>query len=145
MLHCAADSVQIQLLPQIILNRISLLAVDKKKIRRLKIGVFLLVAVINISVYSVWIPAHMEISPAFIKANRVWDRLEKALYAIIDLSLNLYFLYLVRTKLISAGLTKYKRLFWFNAAIVWVSIGLDVSNPSRQTLACAILTTPSRS
>lgn len=45
----------------------------------------------------------------YVRINNVWDRLEKAIFAVIDGCLNAYFMYLVRTRLISAGLEKYKR------------------------------------
>ena len=69
----------------------------------------------------------MQLSATLMRVNEVWDRVEKSLYAVIDLSLNLYFLYLVRTRLLSVGMKKYRVLFWGNAAIVWVSIAMDVS------------------
>jgi hypothetical protein len=44
----------------------------------------------------------------------------------VDLGLNLYFLHLVRSQLIQKGLTKYWRLFNFNACIVVLSIAMDL-------------------
>jgi hypothetical protein len=71
----------------------------------------------------------LEISDTWIRINNIWDRLEKVIYLLIDLVLNGYFLYLVRSKLITKGLTKYKRLFNFNAIIVLVSLSMDVCIP----------------
>jgi hypothetical protein len=69
----------------------------------------------------------MEVSQTFVHVNNIWDRIEKVIYLIIDGALNGLFLYLVRAKLISGGLTKYKPLFNFNAFIVCVSLSMDVS------------------
>jgi hypothetical protein len=74
------------------------------------------VSVINISTFCIWIPARLQINETYIRINDVWDRVEKSLLAIIDVGLNLYFIHLVRAKLISNGLTKYNRLFHFNLA-----------------------------
>jgi hypothetical protein len=121
---------QTQCLIQIIANRVGLIMVDKRKARNMKRTLFILVGLINISVYCIWIPARLEVSETFIHVNDVWDRLEKVLYLFIDGALNGYFLYLVRAKLISRGLTKYKPLFNFNAVIVCVSLSMDVSYPT---------------
>ena len=100
--------------------------VDKKKARLLKWVLFLLISAVNISVFCIWIPAHMGVSPTFVTLNLIWERIEKAFFLIVDLGLNLYFLYLVRYRLVANGLTKYMRLFQFNAAIVFVSTSMDV-------------------
>lgn len=118
-------TVQTQCLIQIIANRVSLVMTVREHARRLKLGLLIAVAFINISVYCVWIPARMEVSPTFVHVNEIWDRIEKVLYLIIDFGLNAYFLWLVRSKLIDRGLTKYMELFRFNAGIVVISIAMD--------------------
>lgn len=122
-------SIQIQALMQIIINRIQILMVVRENARKLKIGVFLLLLCINISVFCIWIPARLQISETWIHINNIWDRIEKVVFLIIDASLNLYFIYLVRSRLIANGLSKYNRLFNFNLAIISVSIAMDVSLP----------------
>ncbi|KAH8725584.1 hypothetical protein GQ44DRAFT_615329 [Phaeosphaeriaceae sp. PMI808] len=117
---------QTQLLPQIIANRVGLIMVNKKKVRLLKWSLFLLISAVNISVFCIWIPAHMGAGPTFVTFNMIWERFEKTFFLVIDLGLNLYFLYLVRYRLIANGLTKYMRLFRFNAAIVLVSTSMDI-------------------
>ncbi|KAH7111882.1 hypothetical protein B0J11DRAFT_191543 [Dendryphion nanum] len=117
---------QTQLLPQIIVNRVSLIMVNRKKVHLLKWGLFLLIGAVNISVYCIWIPAHMGTSPTFVTLNLIWERIEKTFFLVVDLGLNLYFLYLVRYRLIANGLTKYMRLFKFNAAMVFVSTSMDI-------------------
>ncbi|KAK8116902.1 uncharacterized protein PG998_005183 [Apiospora kogelbergensis] len=109
-------TVQMQCILQILVNRVSLLLLtgsDRRCASRLKWGVAAFVGVINIS-------------PEWIKANKIWDRTEKAFFAIADIALNLLFLYLVRTKLIGNGLQKYRRLFWTNSVAVFFSVSLDV-------------------
>jgi hypothetical protein len=122
-------SLQTQLIIQIIANRVSLVLHDQRKGTKLKWWLFVAVAVINISVFCIWIPARLEVSDTWIRINNIWDRLEKVIYLFIDLVLNGYFLYLVRSRLITKGLDKYKRLFNFNAVIVLVSLSMDVCNP----------------
>ncbi|KAL8382476.1 hypothetical protein RB595_006316 [Gaeumannomyces hyphopodioides] len=84
--------------------------------------------VICASVFVVWIPAHLQISPKFILINNVWDRIEKFLILVLDAGLNGYFLWLVKSTLIDYGLTKYKTLFRFNLLAVFVSVSLDAIN-----------------
>ncbi|KAF2181900.1 hypothetical protein K469DRAFT_740448 [Zopfia rhizophila CBS 207.26] len=117
---------QTQLLPQIIANRVGLIMVNKRKAQLLKWILFFLISSVNISVYCIWIPAQMESSSTFVTLNHIWERVEKSFFLIVDLGLNLYFLYLVRYRLIANGLTKYTRLFKFNAAIVFVSTSMDI-------------------
>ena len=100
---------------------------DQRKANRIKWGVAALVTSINISVYCIWIPARLQISEQYIYINDIWDRVEKVIYAICDGGLNAYFLYLVKTTLISNGMTKYKPLFTFNACAVVCSLSMDVS------------------
>ena len=118
-------TIQTQCLIQIIANRVALVMTNKRQSRLLKLSLVIAVGLINVSVYVVWIPARLEISPTWVKLNEIWDRIEKVLYLFIDLGLNCYFLYLVRSKLISRGLTKYTPLFRFNAGIVVISIAMD--------------------
>jgi len=112
---------------QIIVNRIALLHVSPTIVRRLKWGIFIILALINISVFCIWIPARLQISQTYIDINNIWDRIEKGIFAVIDLALNFYFVYLVRSSLISYGLTKYVVLYRFNLVMVVISISMDVS------------------
>ncbi|KAI9158046.1 hypothetical protein HJFPF1_06032 [Paramyrothecium foliicola] len=118
--------VQIQAIMQIIINRIQFLMVVRKNATRLKWGVFIILALINISVFIIWIPARLQISPRWIHINNVWDRIEKGIFLVIDLSLNIYFIYLVRSGLIANGLTKYIPLFRFNMAMIGLSMTMDI-------------------
>ncbi|KAJ0140571.1 putative acetylxylan esterase A [Fusarium oxysporum f. sp. albedinis] len=117
---------QIHCIMQIIVNRIALLHVSPTIVRRLKWGIFIILALINISVFCIWIPARLQISQTYIDINNIWDRIEKGLFAVIDLALNFYFVYLVRSSLISYGLTKYVVLYRFNLVMVVVSISMDI-------------------
>ncbi|KAH6996978.1 hypothetical protein EDB80DRAFT_138268 [Ilyonectria destructans] len=117
---------QIHCIMQIIINRIALLAVSPSTVRRLRWGIFFTLLIINISVGIVWIPARLQISPRWIHVNNIYDRLEKAVFAVIDVCLNLYFVHLVRSSLIEYGLTKYILLYRFNLAMVAVSLTMDI-------------------
>lgn len=124
-----------QLIAQILINRISLLMIDRRKVARFKWGTALALTVICISVFIVWIPAHLQISPMFILFNNVWDRIEKVLILIPDAGLNIYFLWLVKSTLIDYGLTKYTTLFRFNLVAVFVSVSLDVRRPEPSSIS----------
>ncbi|KAL2682822.1 hypothetical protein Neosp_007277 [[Neocosmospora] mangrovei] len=110
----------------IIVNRCSILLTDKRKAYRLKVGVAVLITAVNISVYNIWIPARLQISERYIWINEWWDRCEKVIYLLVDASLNLYFIHVVRVNLIVHGLTKYKRLTHFNMFIIGFSLSMDV-------------------
>lgn len=117
---------QIHCIMQIIVNRIALLHVSPTIVRRLKWGIFSILALINISVFCIWIPARLQISQTYIDINNVWDRIEKGIFAVIDLALNFYFVYLVRSSLIAYGLKKYVVLYRFNLIMVVISISMDI-------------------
>ncbi|KAK8048721.1 hypothetical protein PG994_010451 [Apiospora phragmitis] len=116
----------IQCIMGILVNRVSLLMYDRRRSRRLKWSVVALLGVINLSGFFIFIPSQLNINPTWVYADAIWDRLEKSIFAILDLSLNLYFIHLVRSNLISNGLVKYKLLYWVNLGMVFVSISLDV-------------------
>ncbi|KAK0641764.1 hypothetical protein B0T16DRAFT_220489 [Cercophora newfieldiana] len=120
-------TIQIQCLTQILANRISFILYDPEKSRRLKLSVALIMGLINVTVFIVWIPARLQISEAWIKANNIWDRVEKCIFLIVDAALNLYFMRLVKSKLIANGLHKYKRVYRFNGLLVCVSIAIDIT------------------
>ncbi|KAI1840264.1 hypothetical protein JX266_013545 [Neoarthrinium moseri] len=118
---------QSQLIVQIIVNRLSLLIMIPSHARRLKWAMFVTVAIVNISVFVIWIPARLEISNEWIYINHVWDRIEKSIFLLVDASLNTYFVYLVRNRLIACGLTKYTPLYRFNIVMIGISVGLDMA------------------
>jgi hypothetical protein len=117
---------QVQLPLQILINRTGLLMPNNIITRKLRWGVAVFISLINISVFCIWIPARLQISQRYIDINNVWDRIEKVLFAIVDLGLNVYFLYTVKSQLIACGLDKYKLLFNFNVGMVVISISMDV-------------------
>jgi hypothetical protein len=100
---------------------------DQRKGRHIKWSIAILVGLINISVFIIWIPARLQISRKWVEINAVWDRTEKVIFATIDISLNLYFVYSVRSNLIANGLEKYNRLFRYNLAMIFISVSVDVS------------------
>ncbi|KAM5350072.1 hypothetical protein ACJ41O_006577 [Fusarium nematophilum] len=123
-LHSTLLSVQFLL--QIIINRCSILLTDKRHAYRLKVGVAVLITAVNITVYTIWIPARLQISERYIWVNEWWDRVEKAIYLIVDGALNIYFITIVQRNLVMHGLTKYRSLVKFNMCIVGFSLGMDV-------------------
>lgn len=141
---------QVQFLLQIIINRVSILLVSRRKSFWLKTSVAVIITAINISVYNIWIPARLQISPKYIAINNVWDRCEKGLYLAIDASLNWYFMRTVKKQLLGLGLSKYQPLLTFNLYIIGFSLAMDVliismmslrntfvyARPARITLQC---------
>ncbi|KAH7023863.1 hypothetical protein EDB80DRAFT_56499 [Ilyonectria destructans] len=119
-------SIQIQALIQVIINRIAILMVNRQNAKKLKIVAFLIMLAINISVFAVWVPARLQITKTWIAVNNIWDRIEKVIFLLVDAGLNLYFIYLVRTRLIANGLTKYGRLFRFNLGMIGLSMTMDI-------------------
>ncbi|KZM25774.1 uncharacterized protein EKO05_0002561 [Ascochyta rabiei] len=119
---------QIQLLMQIIINRIALIAEHRTTVRNIKWGTIIVISAINIAVFCIWIPAHTvpPVSQVFVNINSVWDKISKVLILIVDAGLNWYFLRIVKIRLVEqVGLTKYKPLVSFNAKLMVVSIAMD--------------------
>lgn len=85
-----------------------------------------MITAINISVYTIWIPARMQISEEYIQINSWWDRCEKVLYLLIDAALNIYFIRIVSSNLVHNGLEKYRALSRFNWFIIGFSLAMDV-------------------
>jgi hypothetical protein len=119
-------SLELQCLIQIIRNRLSLLIHNEREKFWLKWVSFLIVLGINISVFVIWIPARLQISPFWIHLNNIWDRIEKGIFFFLDAGLNIYFVVLVKRKLLSSGMTKYQRLFQFNICMIVISMSLDI-------------------
>ncbi|CAH0002117.1 unnamed protein product [Clonostachys byssicola] len=118
--------VQIQCICGIIINRISLLMVDRRNATKIRWITAIVLGLINISVFVIWIPAQLQISQKWIDINHIWDRIEKGLFLLIDAALHVYFIYLIRVKLIANGLEKYIPLLRFNIFMVFVSMSLDI-------------------
>ncbi|KAI0017734.1 hypothetical protein F4780DRAFT_795793 [Xylariomycetidae sp. FL0641] len=117
---------QIQCILQILMNRVSLIAPSKSHVRLLRIGSFLVVAAINISVFCIWIPARLQISHTYISINNMWDRLEKVIYTIVDALVNAYFVYAVRTRLKTGHLTKFTTVVRYSVLMICISVSLNV-------------------
>ncbi|RDW77590.1 hypothetical protein BP6252_05643 [Coleophoma cylindrospora] len=113
---------------QIIINRCGVVADDKDMIRRLKIITAALIFLINISVYTIWIPSQLDPPPfqILVIVNKYWDRTTKGILMAIDICLNYYFLRVVQQRLVkNHGLIKYKPLVHFNAWLMVVSLLMD--------------------
>ncbi|CAJ2509142.1 Uu.00g141680.m01.CDS01 [Anthostomella pinea] len=117
---------QVQFLMQIIIDRIAVLMILPRRARMLRWTVFAMIFMINIAVFIVWIPCRLQ-WPGWVMVNRVWDRIEKSIFLIIDACLNLLFIHLVRTQLLAIGLVKYYPLFRCNIAMIFLSVSLDVA------------------
>ncbi|KAH7169946.1 hypothetical protein EDB81DRAFT_150034 [Dactylonectria macrodidyma] len=119
---------EVQLLMQIIVNRIAIIAEHQSTIFKLKWGTAFIITCINIAVFCIWIPAHT-VPPAsalIVEVNKYWDRMSKVLILLVDAGLNWYFLHTVKKRLIEQHqLKKYEPLVGFNAKLMIVSIGMD--------------------
>ncbi|KAJ4172740.1 hypothetical protein NW754_002943 [Fusarium falciforme] len=119
---------EVQLLLQIIVNRISIIAEHRSTIFKLKWGTALIITCINIAVFCIWIPAHT-VPPAsqlIVRINEYWDRVSKVLILLVDAGLNWYFLRTVKKRLLQQHrLKKYEPLVGFNAKLMIVSIAMD--------------------
>ncbi|KAF2682185.1 hypothetical protein K458DRAFT_479029 [Lentithecium fluviatile CBS 122367] len=118
--------IQVQLLLQIIINRIRIIVPDRQHSKLIMIWTAVIVTAINISVFNIWIPARLQVSRGYILLNEVWDRIEKGIYLVIDAMLNWYFLKVVKANLIDNGLQKYNKLLRFNQRIIILSLLMDV-------------------
>ncbi|KAH8686389.1 hypothetical protein BGZ61DRAFT_507123 [Ilyonectria robusta] len=118
--------VQVHCIMQIIINRIALLAVSEVTVRRLRWTVFSILVLNNIAVSCIWIPARLQINQEWIHLNKIFDRSQKGIFLLIDAGLNSYFVYLVRSSLIAYGLKKYVFLYWFNIAMILLSVSMDI-------------------
>lgn len=49
---------------QIIINRIGVIAESKATVRKIKWGTIVIITLINISVFVIWIPAHLAVPPS---------------------------------------------------------------------------------
>ncbi|ESK90218.1 hypothetical protein Moror_7723 [Moniliophthora roreri MCA 2997] len=121
-------ALQVHFLLQIIVNRLCILLSSNEKRNWLRWGTAALITAINISVYSIWLPAKLQINHTYHDVNIWWDRVEKCLYLIVDGALNWYFVKTVKDRLVIHGgiLKKYDRLVRFNTWIVWISLSMDV-------------------
>ncbi|KAK8043324.1 hypothetical protein PG993_005754 [Apiospora rasikravindrae] len=119
--------IQMQCILQIVANRVSVLMASQREARNVKVGILLIMTFLTFSVACTWMPARLQISPYIIRVNDVWDRASKAIFLCTDLALNMFFLKTVSAKLISAGLTKYKILFRYNACMICISMLIDAS------------------
>ncbi|KAK0113323.1 hypothetical protein ONS95_013579 [Cadophora gregata] len=120
---------EVQLLLQIIINRINVVGDDRKFLRLVKYGTAIFITLINIAVFIIWIPTHLNPPPSqiFVTINKYWDRTSKCLILVVDAGLNYYFLRTVKRRLVDYhGLTKYASLVTFNARLMVVSITMDV-------------------
>ncbi|OHF04130.1 hypothetical protein CORC01_00469 [Colletotrichum orchidophilum] len=123
---CILWTLQTQLALQIIANRLSLIMVDKRRVTIMKISLLIVVGIINISVACIWIPARLTQAEHMVRINEIWDRMEKIIYLLIDLTLNSIFLRKVHRELIAGGLTKYRLLFNCNIVAVSISLSMDI-------------------
>ncbi|KAK8869261.1 hypothetical protein PGQ11_007839 [Apiospora arundinis] len=120
---------EIQLLMQIIVNRIAVISETPQTVNYIRWGTVALISSINVAVFIIFIPAHLDHPPTetFVEANKYWDKISKFLICFVDAALNWYFLRIVKQRLVKYyGLNKYAPLVSFNAKLMVLSVGMDV-------------------
>ncbi|KAL1966283.1 hypothetical protein VTN77DRAFT_4636 [Rasamsonia byssochlamydoides] len=120
---------EIQLLMQIIINRIFVVAEKQDTVIKVKWITAATITAINITVFCIWIPAHLDppVNQTYVLINKYWDRTSKVLICIVDAALNIWFLRIVKQRLVRYhGLKKYAPLVRFNARLMVVSVSMDV-------------------
>lgn len=119
---------EIHFILQLIINRLTVVVSDRVTADRVKWSVAVIITLVNIGVFSIFIPAHINPPPAeiFVEINKYWDKATKFIILIIDAGLNLYFLHTVNARLVRhSGLTKYRSLVSFNVKLMTVSVLMD--------------------
>ncbi|GME56169.1 hypothetical protein GTA08_BOTSDO11893 [Neofusicoccum parvum] len=117
--------IQIQFILQIIINRIAIITIDKKLLKKIRITTICFITCINISVFCIFIPGHLAINKTYVEVNAVWDKITKVLIGANDAVLNYFFITQVKKRLITNGLQKYNKLAAFNTRIALISVGMD--------------------
>jgi hypothetical protein len=138
---------------QLIINRLSVVVSDRITASRVKWSVAAIITLVNIAVFAIFIPAHLNPPPdklwvphcfiiqlvdgskhpglmgsRFVVVNKYWDKATKFIILFIDAGLNLYFLHTVNARLVrNIGLKKYRSLVSFNIKLMVVSVLMDVS------------------
>ncbi|KAK7928741.1 hypothetical protein PG985_005739 [Apiospora marii] len=119
---------EIQLLMQIIINRIAVISESPQTVNYIRWGTVVIISSINMAVFIIFIPAHLDHPPgSFFEVNKYWDKASKFLICFVDAGLNYYFLRTVKQRLVKYyGLKKYAPLVSWNAKLMVFSIGMDV-------------------
>ncbi|KAJ9604471.1 hypothetical protein H2200_011307 [Cladophialophora chaetospira] len=119
---------EIHFILQLIINRLTVVVSDRATAARVKWAVAVIITLVNIGVFTIFIPAHLDPPPdkIFVAINKYWDKATKFIILFVDAGLNLYFLHTVNARLVhNSGLTKYRHLVSFNLKLMIVSILMD--------------------
>ncbi|KAL1305386.1 hypothetical protein AAFC00_002279 [Neodothiora populina] len=120
---------EVQLLLQIIINRIAIFTERRSTATYMKWGTAIFITCVNIVVFCIWIPAHMVPPPSakLVHINVYWDRVSKVLILLVDAGLNWYFVHVVSTRLVKHnGLKKYKSLIRYYTRLGVISVCMDI-------------------
>ncbi|KAF2490385.1 hypothetical protein BU16DRAFT_470531 [Lophium mytilinum] len=117
---------EIQFILQILVNRVSLITRKDSKVEYIRWGTVAIITAVEISVFCIWIPAHLDISQTYININNIWDKITKFIILFVDCGLNYYFITQIKRRLVRNGIEKYNDLVRFNTRIIIVSISMDL-------------------
>ena len=121
---------------QILANRLCLIMYSPARNWWLRVSLLVAVGIINVSFFVIAIPGRLRVNDTFIRANHVWNPIERSVLAAIDLCLNGYFMWLVKSKLVASGLTHYNLVYKYNLVLVCFSMSLDVSRSQPNPPSC---------
>ncbi|KAF5636119.1 hypothetical protein F52700_5433 [Fusarium sp. NRRL 52700] len=143
-------SIQTQLLPQIIANRVSLIMTNRRRARHLKWGLVVCILFVNGAVCYIFTVAHLDTAtPVQKHTNMIFEKCEKTFFLIIDLALNIYvqfapLAYIVKLyiELLMANLiSKVVRGNSRSQGEGWYSSSRDKSNPTNYGLTSRVVVT----
>ncbi|KAK1498939.1 hypothetical protein CCUS01_02559 [Colletotrichum cuscutae] len=123
---CMLWTLQTQLAPQILANRLGLLLVNKKRAKMMKFGLLAIVGVINISVTCIYVTGYSINPEYFTHLHKIWDPIDKVVDLLIDISLNTVFLRIIQHEFVADGLQKYRLLFYCGVLFVLISLCMDI-------------------
>ncbi|KAI1332061.1 hypothetical protein F5Y16DRAFT_212735 [Xylariaceae sp. FL0255] len=118
---------QTQCLLQILANRMSILFHKKSRPRQTKTALFIVIALINVFVAAIWLPALLQVKPVFNQLNQIWVRVSMGVLTVADAALNIALMKLVWRYIKEARLKQLKETFWVNCACAGLSVSLDIS------------------
>lgn len=123
-------STQAQTYFQVMVKRISVLDVRRPRPAILRLAIAGIVLAVNITMFSVWLPLKLD-HPVEVDDHPpillFWlPRVEKIMYLLIDVAINCFFLYHVKTNLMGVGFRKYCHLVSYNLKIIGLSVFCDV-------------------
>ena len=120
-------SIEVQVYFQLIFQRLSVFDVQHR--RRDRCAVFFALLLVNVGTLTIWVPERAVLPNLSQSQHQAiwawWPRVEKLVYLLVDLGMNIRFIQLVRRQLLAIGMVKYQSLIGFNYQCIAVSLSCD--------------------